>query len=130
MATQSGVRKVDRFLPLVDLIVDDRRPQKGAPRLEPSRGGSFFPKGKGAVSTIFPLDVARVDGILKRAIAAGAPIRDHVQAASAGGRMPFFFDPFGYIWGLQDMKPAAPSRGGLRRIARCGRQPMLTVVSG
>ncbi|MGI6853913.1 glyoxalase superfamily protein [Mesorhizobium sp. 1B3] len=76
---------------------------------EPSRGGPFFLKEKGSGSTIFRLDVRDAAVVLKRAVAAGATIRNAPELADNGHRVAAFFDPFGHIWGLHE-KSAAMNR--------------------
>jgi len=82
--------------------------------LEPSRGGPFFPKARGAVSTIFRLEVRDIDATLKQAIAAGASIRDEIQLSTNRLRAASFFDPFGYIWGLHENTSAVSGRKAMR----------------
>jgi len=51
---------------------------------EPSRGGPFFPKEKGAVNVILRLTMNDVEDVLHRAIVAGATVRDKLQVSRAG----------------------------------------------
>lgn len=98
----------------IDLQIGDTAMQVGGanPRreLEPHRGGPFFPKAKGAVSTVFVLDVASAEAALQRAINAGATLRGELGEATDGRRGATVFDPFGHIWGLQDKTPVRLSR--------------------
>ncbi len=93
----------------IDLQIGDTAMQVGGanPRreLEPHRGGPFFPKANGAVSTVFLLDVANAEAALQRAIDAGATLRAELGTATCGRRGATVFDPFGHIWGLQDRTP-------------------------
>lgn len=66
----------------------------------PSYGGPFFPKEPGAVSTIFQLKVGNIEGVMQRALSAGAVIRDEIQTDVMGRRVASIFDPFDHI-----MKP-------------------------
>lgn len=68
--------------------------------LEPSRGGPFYPKGNGSVSSILRLEVRDLDAVLKNAVEAGAVIRDKPAMSTEGYRVASVFDPFGHIWGL------------------------------
>lgn len=70
----------------------------------PSYGGPFFPKEPGAVSTIFQLKVGDIEGMMERAVAAGAVIRDEIQTDMIGRRVASIFDPFGHIWALVERK--------------------------
>ncbi|KAB0264930.1 VOC family protein [Microvirga brassicacearum] len=90
----------------LDLRVGDRviaicgsNPRREA---EPSRGGPFFLKEKGAGATVFRLEVNDAEAVLKRAVTAGAAIRDALQVANDGHRCASFFDPFGHIWALHE----------------------------
>lgn len=74
---------------------------------EPSRGGPFFLKEKGAGNTIFCLEVNDAAAVLKAAVAAGATVRDKVGIADDGHRLAAIFDPFGHIWGLHEKDIAA-----------------------
>ncbi|MGO4837460.1 glyoxalase superfamily protein, partial [Rhizobiaceae sp. 2RAB30] len=65
--------------------------------LEPERGGPFYPKANGAVSTVLGLEVGDLDTALRRAVDAGAVIRDKPEIATDGRRAAAFFDPFGHI---------------------------------
>jgi PhnB protein len=78
----------------------------------PERGGPFFPKAPGAVSTIFHLGVDNVGTAVGQAIAAGATLRDPVQNDLYGRRVASLFDPFGHVWAL-----VARERAGSRRAA-------------
>lgn len=69
---------------------------------DPSRGGPFFLKEKGAGSTIVRLEVNDAAAVLKAAVAAGATVRDKVGIADNGHRLAAIFDPFGHIWGLHE----------------------------
>lgn len=93
----------------IDLQIGDTAMQVGGanPRreAEPHRGGPFFPKAKGAVSTVFVLDVANAEAALQRAINAGASLRGELDVATDGRRGATVFDPFGHIWALQDRTP-------------------------
>lgn len=93
----------------IDLQIGDTAMQVGGanPRreLEPHRGGPFFPKAKGAVSTFFILDVANAEIALQRALNAGATLRGELDVATDGRRGATVFDPFGHIWALQDRTP-------------------------
>lgn len=71
---------------------------------EPSRGGPFFPKVAGAVSTIFRINVPDIEVAMDRATSSGATIRDHVQTDPLGRRVASIFDPFGHIWALVERK--------------------------
>ncbi|MDU0342217.1 VOC family protein [Bosea rubneri] len=77
---------------------------------EPSRGGPFFPKVAGGVSTIIQLTVPDIDGCFAQAIAAGATLRDEVQTDVAGRRVASLFDPFGHIWVLIERDASAGRR--------------------
>lgn len=66
----------------------------------PSYGGPFFPKEQGAVTTIFQLKIGNIEGAMRRALAAGAVIRDGIQTDMTGRRVASIFDPFGHIWAL------------------------------
>lgn len=70
----------------------------------PSYGGPFFPKEPGAVSTIFQLKVGNIEGVMQRALSAGAVIRDEIQTDVIGRRVARLFDPFGHIWALVESK--------------------------
>ncbi|TRL34387.1 VOC family protein [Methylosinus sporium] len=70
----------------------------------PSYGGPFFPKAPGAVSTIFQIKVGNIDDAMRRAVAAGAVIRDEIQTDATGRRVASVFDPFGHIWALVQRK--------------------------
>lgn len=93
----------------IDLHIGDTAMQVGGanPRreLEPHRGGPFYPKAKGAVSTVFILDVANAEIALQRAVNAGATLRGELDVATDGRRGATVFDPFGHIWALQDRTP-------------------------
>lgn len=69
---------------------------------EPSRGGPFFPKEKGAVNVILRLTVTNIEEVLDRAIVAGAAVRDRLQVGIEGFRLATFFDPFGHIWAITE----------------------------
>lgn len=69
---------------------------------EPWRGGPFFPKEKGAVNVILRLAVNNVEDLLRRAIVAGATVRDKPQLSIEGIRSATFFDPFGHIWAITE----------------------------
>jgi uncharacterized glyoxalase superfamily protein PhnB len=75
----------------------------------PSYGGPFFPKAPGAVSTVFRVNVDDIDSAMRRAVGAGAVIRDAIQTDILGRRVASVFDPFGHIWGLVERKPASVS---------------------
>lgn len=79
--------------------------------LEPERGGPFYPKANGAVSTVLGLEVGDLDTMLRRAVDAGAVIRDKPEIATDGRRAAAFFDPFGHIWGLFEKSPAGTRKG-------------------
>lgn len=66
----------------------------------PSYGGPFLPKEPGAVSTIFQLKVGNIEGVMRRALAAGAVIRDEIQIDMTGRRVASLFDPFVHIGAL------------------------------
>ncbi len=83
--------------------------------LEPERGGPFYPKANGAVSTVLGLEVGDLDTMLRRAVDAGAVIRDKPEIATDGRRAAAFFDPFGHIWGLFEKSTAGARKGGDRR---------------
>lgn len=70
----------------------------------PSYGGLFFPKEPGAVSTIFQLTVGNIEGLMQRAVTAGAVIRDEIQIDVIGRRVASIFDPFGHICTLVERK--------------------------
>ncbi|WP_438278932.1 glyoxalase superfamily protein [Nitrobacter sp.] len=76
---------------------------------EPCRGGPFFPKEKGAVNVILRVTVADAEGVLQRAVAAGAMVRDKLQVSTHGFRAAAFFDPFGHIWAIEEKSPSRPS---------------------
>lgn len=97
--------------------------------LEPERGGPFYPKANGAVSTVLGLEVGDVDTVLQRAVDAGAVVRDKPQIATDGRRAAAFFDPFGHIWGLFEKSTVgvgkSPQRGSRiseRKIEAIGRR--------
>lgn len=69
---------------------------------EPSRGGPFFPKEKGAVNVVLRLTVNDAEEALHRAIVAGATVRDKLQVSIEGFRVATFFDPFGHIWAITE----------------------------
>lgn len=69
---------------------------------EPSRGGPFFPKEKGAVNVILRLTVNDIEEVLNRAIVAGATVRDRLQVSLEGFRLATLFDPFGHIWAITE----------------------------
>ncbi|QTK83037.1 VOC family protein [Agrobacterium tumefaciens] len=75
----------------------------------PSYGGPFFPKEPGAVSTIFQLKVGNIEGVMQRALSAGAVIRDEIQTDVMGRRVASIFDPFGHIWALVERKAESMS---------------------
>lgn len=70
----------------------------------PWRGGPFFPKAAGAVSTIFQLTVPDIDTTVVRAMRHGADLRDHVQTGTLGRRVASLFDPYGHIWALIEQR--------------------------
>ncbi|MDW6024910.1 glyoxalase superfamily protein [Mesorhizobium sp. BAC0120] len=70
--------------------------------LEPVRGGPFYPKGKGSVSSVLRLEVRDPEAVLRKAVEAGAVIRDELQVSTEGYRVASVFDPFGHIWGLME----------------------------
>ena len=70
----------------------------------PWRGGPFFPKAAGAVSTMFPLTVSDLDKAVVRAMRHGAELRDPVQPDTLGRRVASVFDPYGHIWALIESK--------------------------
>ncbi|HWK67333.1 MAG TPA: glyoxalase superfamily protein [Rhizobiaceae bacterium] len=73
---------------------------------EPFRGGPFFPKANGAVSTAFSLEVSDADAVLRKAMAAGAVVRYGLDVTDDGRRGASFFDPFGHIWGIVERASA------------------------
>ncbi|GAB1716828.1 MAG: hypothetical protein NTAFB05_18700 [Nitrobacter sp.] len=73
---------------------------------EPWRGGPFFPKERGAVNVILRLAVNNVEDVLRRAIVAGATVRDKPQSSIEGVRGATFFDPFGHIWAVTERSPS------------------------
>ncbi|WP_296071434.1 VOC family protein [uncultured Agrobacterium sp.] len=75
----------------------------------PSYGGPFFPKEPGAVSTIFQLKVGNIEGVMQRALSAGAVIRDEIQTDVMGRRVASIFDPLGHIWALVERKAESMS---------------------
>lgn len=93
----------------IDLRIGDVAVQVGGanPRreLEPHRGGPFFPKADGAVSTVFILEIANAAAALQRALDAGASLRGGLDIATDGRRGATVFDPFGHIWALRDKTP-------------------------
>lgn len=65
----------------------------------------------GATSTRIELFVADPDGVLERAIAAGASLRSEIeehQTPWGTHRQGGFRDPFGHIWSVGDTSPARP----------------------
>ena len=82
---------------------------------EPARGGPFFPKDKGAVSTIYRVEMKDAEAVLKRAVEAGATVRDELQISDQGTRTATFFDPFGHIWAV--VEPASGKARDARRAA-------------
>lgn len=70
----------------------------------PWRGGPFFPKAAGAVSTIFQLTVADIDAVVIRAMRHGADLRDPVQTDTLERRVASVFDPYGHIWALIEQR--------------------------
>lgn len=94
---------IDLRIGNVALQVGGANPRR---ELEPQRGGPFFPKACGAVSTVFILDVANAETALQRAIGAGATLRGELGVATDGRRGATVFDPFGHIWGLRDKASA------------------------
>jgi uncharacterized glyoxalase superfamily protein PhnB len=77
---------------------------------DPSRGGPFFPKGIGAVSSIFRLEVGNAESALERAVAAGGVVRDKLQISHDGQRVATLFDPFGHIWAIVERTLALRKR--------------------
>lgn len=73
----------------------------------PSYGGPFFPKEPGAVSTIFQLKVGNIEGIMQRALSAGAVIRDEIQTDVIGRRVASIFDPFATFGRSWSVRPRA-----------------------
>lgn len=111
-AKQVGTHQVAGQLAAVELqlggialTVAGANPQR---EREPGRGGPFFPKAHGAVSTIVQLTVSDIDMAMCAASEAGAMIRNEMQADEAGRRVASVFDPFGHIWSFVEHKaPAA-----------------------
>ncbi|ODT05825.1 MAG: hypothetical protein ABS58_14200 [Mesorhizobium sp. SCN 65-20] len=101
----------------IDLQIGDTAMQVGGanPRreLQPHRGGPFFPKADGAVSTVFILEVANAEAALQRALDAGATLRGEIGLATDGRRGATVFDPFGHIWALRDKTPVRLRRAAL-----------------
>jgi uncharacterized glyoxalase superfamily protein PhnB len=91
----------------MEICVSGANPRRQA---EPNRGGPFFPKGDGAVSTVFLLHVGDPDAALRRAVAAGAVVRDRLQVSTDGRRSASFFDPFGHIWAIVERAPGSERR--------------------
>lgn len=109
-ATRTKAHSIDDDLAAVDLMVGGTtfsvcgaNPRREA---EPFRGGPFFPKANGAVSTAFNLEVSDADAVLRKAIAAGAVVRYGLDVTDDGRRGASFFDPFGHIWGIVERAPA------------------------
>jgi uncharacterized glyoxalase superfamily protein PhnB len=73
---------------------------------EPSRGGPFYPKAPGAVSSAVNVEVSEVDRVLRRALGEGATLRFGLELDTEGRRCASFYDPFGHIWGLVERAPS------------------------
>lgn len=108
-AIKAGVYMFEGTPISIDLRIGDVAVQVGGanPRreLEPQRGGPFFPKADGAVSTVFILEIANAAVALQRALDAGATPRGSLEIATDVRRGATVFDPFGHIWGLRDKTP-------------------------
>lgn len=103
-ATRTDSYRVDNELLSVDLQYGDivisvtgANPRREA---EPARGGPFFPKAMGAVSTVYCLRVSDAKAALQKAVAAGAVVRQELDYDIRGQRGATFFDPFGHIWAV------------------------------
>lgn len=110
-ARQDERHSIDGVLAAVDLLFGTTRVTVGGanPKREadPSRGGPFFPKAAGAVSTIFQVNVGNLDAVVQSAVTAGATIRYAIDTDEDGRRGASVFDPFGHIWTLIERKADA-----------------------
>ncbi|MCB8822887.1 glyoxalase superfamily protein [Microvirga rosea] len=96
--TQDGQKiAIELQIGEVAISVSGSNPKREA---EPWRGGPFFPKERGAVSTTFQLEVSDADAYLSRAVIAGAAVRDELQVSAGGGLAATIFDPMGHIWSI------------------------------
>lgn len=112
-ATQVGTHGFDNAVTAVELrlgtmplTVTGSNPKR---EQDPSLGGPFFPKASGAVSAIMRLTVGDLEGIVQKAVRAGATLRDPIQPDHSGRRVASLFDPFGHIWALLE-RPAEDAR--------------------
>lgn len=74
---------------------------------EPWRGGPFFPKEPGFVSTVMRLEVKDAAAVLVAARSAGATERDKLQMDAEGHRVAVIFDPFGHMWAIRERQQNA-----------------------
>lgn len=65
---------------------------------DPTLGGPRSPSVLGTSAAIFDLYVDDVDTAMRRAVEAGATIRNQIEDATWGDRIGAFVDPFGHIW--------------------------------
>lgn len=69
---------------------------------EPWRGGPFFPKAPGSVSSVIRLDVKNAASVVAAATAAGATERDELQIDAEGHKVAVIFDPFGHVSAIRE----------------------------
>lgn len=63
-------------------------------------GGPRSPHAIGTTSVVLDLEVADVEGLMARPIAAGARLRNPPETLDDGTRVAVVIDPFGHIWVL------------------------------
>jgi PhnB protein len=73
---------------------------------EPWRGGPFFPKAPGSVSSVIRLDVKNAASLVAAAKAAGATEREELQIDAEGHKVAVIFDPFGHVWAIRERDKA------------------------
>ena len=78
---------------------------------EDPRKGLLGPKAIGGTAVTLNVDVCDVDGVLARALAAGATSLRRLGHRRDGGRAGLFEDPFGHRWRITASGEDVPSVG-------------------
>jgi len=67
---------------------------------EAALGGPRSPQAMGTTSVVLDLDIADVDALMARTVAAGALLRNVPETLADGTRVAAIIDPFGHIWAV------------------------------